>query len=147
VRYFAYGSNMDGTRMRERGVTVHGAQRATLAGYKLVFNVSSGDDDGLGYANIIENGPDSIVEGVLYDIGELDIHKLDAAEDWPRCYVKRIVRVTAHEDGQTEAVTYVGSRTADGLAPSKEYLDHLIAGGAFLSPDYRRRLQMIRTLD
>jgi gamma-glutamylcyclotransferase len=138
---------MDGARMRERGVTVHGAHGATLAGYKLVFNVSSGDNDGLGYANIIEDGPDSIVEGVLYDIAELDIQKLDAAEDWPRCYVKRVVRVTAHEDGQTEAVTYVGSRTANGLAPSKEYLEHLIAGGAFLSQDYRRRLQITRTID
>jgi gamma-glutamylcyclotransferase (GGCT)/AIG2-like uncharacterized protein YtfP len=138
---------MDGARMRERGVTVHGAQRATLAGYKLVFNVSSGDNDGLGYANIIEDGPDSIVEGVLYDIGELDIQKLDAAEDWPRCYVKRVVRVTAHEDRQTEALMYVGSRTASGLAPSKAYLEHLIAGGAFLSQDYRRRLQIIRTID
>ena len=38
VKYFAYGSNMDKTRMEERVGSCSTPQPARLKGYKLVFN-------------------------------------------------------------------------------------------------------------
>jgi len=34
MRYFAYGSNMDGDRLRERGVSFSRRQRAVREGYR-----------------------------------------------------------------------------------------------------------------
>ena len=61
LKYFAYGSNMDGDRLRERGVRFYKRERGVLEGYRLVFNKRSSKGSREGYANIIkEEG--SVVE-------------------------------------------------------------------------------------
>jgi hypothetical protein len=44
-------------------------------------------------------------------------------------------------------VVYVALRTAEGLRPTREYLDHLLAGSDLLPADYWAKLKETPTLD
>jgi gamma-glutamylcyclotransferase (GGCT)/AIG2-like uncharacterized protein YtfP len=72
VLYFAYGSNIDIQRLRDRvgrfgNVIALGPHR--LNGFRLVFNCG-------GFANI-EPHAGSSVEGILYDLNDEQLHELD----------------------------------------------------------------------
>jgi len=148
MKYFAYGSNMDSERARKRGIRFSQRRHATLKGYRLEFNKVASRDPREGYANIVqyENG---IVEGVLYDIEDSDLSRLDRHEGYPDHYKRVEVRVQLDDRQEVEAVTYVAQpdRVRYELMPSRDYLDHLLAAGGLLSESYRRKLQLWQTLD
>jgi gamma-glutamylcyclotransferase len=144
VKYFAYGSNMNPERMRGRGINFGARRRATLEGYQLVFNVFKAHDSPIGYANIVSQDDGARVEGVLYEMPFADFAKLDRFEDG---YDRGAVTVTVDHEGAVEAAAYIGHRTALSLAPTREYLRHLLIGSSLLSPDYQRWLKTIKTLD
>jgi len=148
MKYFAYGSNMDSERVRKRGIRFSQRRHATLKGYRLEFNKVASRDPREGYANIVqyENG---IVEGVLYDIEDSDLSRLDRHEGYPDHYQRVEVRVQLDDRQEVEAVTYVAQpdRVRYELMPSRDYLDHLLAAGDILSESYRRKLQLWQTLD
>jgi gamma-glutamylcyclotransferase len=146
AEYFAYGSNMNPDRMQARGMTFFRAEPATLSDYKLVFNVLGDDGGPHGYANIVPRRHD-FVEGILYEISQADLAKLDAIEDVPTTYQRGQVRVSVESRGLIEATTYIGMRTGSGLFPTKEYLHHLILGSTPLSAGYRNWLGTIKTAD
>jgi gamma-glutamylcyclotransferase len=54
VRYFAYGSNMDPERMRERNITFSQRICAVLKGYRLEFNRVASRNPQEGYANVVK---------------------------------------------------------------------------------------------
>jgi gamma-glutamylcyclotransferase len=139
MKYFAYGSAMDSERVRKRGIRFSQRRHATLKGYRLEFNKVASRDPREGYANIVqyENG---IVEGVLYDIEDSDLSRLDRHEGYPDHYKRVEVRVQLDDRQEVEAVTYE-------LMPSRDYLNHLLAAGDILSESYRRKLQLWQTLD
>lgn len=148
MKYFAYGSNMDPERMKNRGVKFLKRERAILKGFKLVFNKISFQNPGEGFANIVEDDKE-VVEGILYEIEENDLEKLDRHEGYPSHYTRIKVNVTL-ENGQTvEAITYIArpDRTREGLKPSKEYLRHLLKGCDLLSKEYCEKLRNVETLD
>ncbi len=139
--YFAFGSNMNPRRVRERGLVVESIAGARLHGFELVFNKQARDDRGLGRANI-RHRPGSIVEGVLYRlVDSLEIEKMDRFEGTPRHYRRELVPVSSG-DGVRWAWTYLANpaMVVDGLLPDRAYLEHLIAGGSFLSEAYLERL-------
>lgn len=76
--YFAYGSNMDPTRLTERIGKYHTAHLATLRGYKFLYNKKS--IDGSAKANLEEDA-DSVVYGICYEIDKNDFDALDRCED------------------------------------------------------------------
>jgi gamma-glutamylcyclotransferase len=144
---------MNPDRMRVRGINFGARQRATLAGYRLVFNVFKAEDSPIGYANIVSHsvshgdgahveGP--FVEGVLYEMPFDDFTKLDVFEDG---YDRGPVKVAVDGEGEIEAIAYFGHRIALRLAPTKEYLSHLLIGSSLLSPDYQSWLKTIKTVD
>ena len=137
ARYFAYGSNMNPDRVRERGIQFSTALPATLTGVRLAFDKTSEKHPGVGHANMVYDSAGS-VEGVLYllDSGE-EITKMDRFESTPRNYSREIVHVSTTR-GELAAWTYFanpGVRRA-GLVPPRSYLEHLLAGEPFLSTDY-----------
>lgn len=148
MKYFAYGSNMDSEKIRERGI--HFSQRihATLLGYRLEFNKVSSRSPEQGYANIVpfENG---IVEGVLYDIEDSDLSKLDGHEGCPDQYERVKVEVQLDNREKVEAVAYMArpDRVRYGLKPSRDYIEHLLAASNLLSESYRRKLAVWETLE
>jgi len=155
MNYFAYGSNMDVLRMKERMKKhyppFHNRCAAHLRGYRLEFNKVAKDNLREGKANIVPDDS-GLVEGALYNIDMTSLSTLDEKEGYPEHYLKIPIKVTLPSDGQEVcAITYIANpgkiRDSDGLKPTKEYMTHLLAGKDILSKSYFEWLQSIQTLD
>lgn len=147
VYYFAYGSNMNPERMRERGAHFTRIERYALRGYSLKFNKASSKEPGRGCANIV---PDEkcFVEGVIYKINLEGLYNLDRHEGYPVEYDR--VRLVLELNGSEETVkTYMAKpgKTREGLYPSRSYIEHLLTAKEYLSEDYYRFIESIVTLD
>jgi len=147
MRYFAYGSNMDPDRMIERGVNFLKRERAILKGWKLTFNKIAYQNPNEGYANI-EKDDESVVEGILYEIPEEDIEKLDRYEGVPNHY-ERLSVVVQSNNGAVKAITYIANpnKVREGLKPGRDYLNHLLKGCDLLTEEYCEKLRKWETLD
>jgi cation transport regulator ChaC len=147
MKYFAYGSNMDAQRMRERGIEFSERVHAILSGYSLKFNKMADRNHKEGYANIVPDKNNS-VEGVLYEIPDLDLKKLDKHECYPIHYDRIKINVRTGGKKEVEAIIYVAQpdKVKQGLKPSNEYLAHLLAGKDILSESYYLRLESLETL-
>ena len=146
VLYFAYGSNMNPERMRDRGVIFYSRQHLVVPGYELVFNKIVKTPDA-GAANIIPN-EDSLVEGTLYLITWQGILNLDSYEHYPNEYDRVTLRVLDRED-ENEIVTYIAHphKTQQNLKPMRSYLEHLLEARDILSENYYNNLKKVETLD
>ena len=122
--------------------------RAVLEGYRLVFNKRSTRNPREGYANIVKD-ESSVVEGILYEIAEEDIERLDRYEGYPYHYYREKVRVRLPNGDTVEATVYIARQemTAEGLKPTREYLNHLLKGCDLLSKEYCEKLRNTSTLD
>jgi len=147
-RYFAYGSNMNLERMIHRRVKFLSRRHAILKSWRLEFNKVVANNSSEGYANIVQD-ENSIVEGILYEILDSDVKKLDIREGYPIHYGKISVKVQLDDGSEVEAFAYVAKpdKVRSGLKPSKEYLNHLLKGSDLLSKEYRDRLSKLETLD
>ena len=147
MKYFAYGSNMDPERMRKRGIRFSRREHAVLEGYRLEFNKVSSQNPREGYANIVEDA-ESVVEGILYEIKESDLRKLDKFEGYPSHYRRTRVYVKLDNGERVEAITYIAQpeKVKSGLRPSNKYLSHLLRGCDLLSEEYCEKLKRIPTL-
>ncbi len=148
MRHFAYGSNMNLQRLRSRDIVPSGQEHAVLEGYVLRFNKQASRNPDEGYANVVPD-PQGTVEGVLYEISESDMAELDGHEGYPDHYDKQSLTVKLEEDTEVEAIVYVARpvQVRDGLRPTREYLDHLLAARDLLSDSYYEYLESIATLD
>ena len=148
MHYFAYGSNCNPVVMKRKGVDFTSRKRAVLHRYRLLFNKKAYREslpDSIGFANINED-PDGIVEGVLYDICDKHLGLLDRSERYPDHY-GRIHVVVETEDGPIECCAYQAQpdKLASGLVPSRNYLDHILAADDFLSRQYYEALDKSQT--
>ncbi len=137
ARYFAYGSNMNPDRVRDRGILFSDAVSATFSGVSLAFDKASSKHPGVGHANVVYD-PAGAVEGVLYLLDSAtEITKMDSFESTPRNYSREIVQVSTHQ-GELTAWTYFANPAVrrEGLIPPRSYLQHLLAGERFLSVEY-----------
>ena len=135
--YFAYGSNMNPARMRARGLAYVDLWAARLPGYGLRFNKAAHNQPGVAYANIVPTS-NSCVEGVLYGLAsEQDLDKMDHFEGTPVRYSRECLEVSG-EFGAQAAWVYVANPAfvREGLLPQSRYLEHLLAGQAYLSAAY-----------
>jgi hypothetical protein len=156
ARYFAYGSNMNPDRVRERGIVFDHATAAALEGFTLVFDKTSRAHAGLGHANVVP-ARGKTVEGVLYWLSAADeIGKMDRFESTPVNYSREVVHVrvaAGHlppDHGQVSGsnVTLVSTWTyfanpavrRPDLLPPRSYLNHLLAGRPYLSEPYYQML-------
>lgn len=142
IPYFAYGSNMNMERLRERlgreGHQLLGRRRATLHDYRLVFNKRSSLEARVGYANI-EPSDASIVEGTLNEMSDAALALLDRIELVPVHY--RRVRVAVHDWGQastTLAWTYLAqpAMLCPEVLPTREYIGQLLQARDVLPDHY-----------
>lgn len=113
--YFAYGSNMNPDRIRERIPQARLVGRATIHGWRLVERL---------YADI-ERAKGGRVEGVLYLVTQSEAYRLDAYEGFPRVYAS--VGVNAYLDSAhkvyafTYAMTEATKKERDGRPYPKDY--------------------------
>ena len=136
--YFAYGSNMNPERLRKRIGYLPPSRKALLQEYALLFNKNSYKNPTEGFANIVQQ-PNSQVEGILYEVTDKDIAKLDQFEGVPTHYNHQPIKVEC-EGKITNALTYIAATIKEGLKPSPDYLNHLLAGKAHLSEAYYQQL-------
>ena len=146
--YFAYGSNMNPARVAERGLLASEPRRARLPNFRLRFNKRNVREPGLGHANVVyEQGHD--VEGVLYTLaGPDEILKMDPFERAPINYGRDCVLVYPDDEPPVWTWIYYANRALqeDGLVPPLTYLEHLLAGEAFLSASYVEFLRSFKAV-
>lgn len=135
--YFAYGSNMNPERMKNRGANFFAATKAKLKDYQLKFNKISTKREGEGFANIVA-AEGCVVEGVVYEMDDSSLFKLDEYENYPLSYRRDIVELVISESNLLEATTYIANsdHISENLLPSSSYLNHLLSAKDFLSTDY-----------
>ncbi len=154
VWYFAYGSNMDPARLKERctdkGAPILERVAGHLAGWRLAFNKQRLRRPGEGVANVVED-PAGLVEGTLNRMPPAGLDLLDIDEGVSLGqYRRHSVRVIRVDMGVlVDAVMYVALPTvvATGLRPPRWYLDHLLAGRDMLSSHYHATLTVTPVVD
>jgi gamma-glutamylcyclotransferase (GGCT)/AIG2-like uncharacterized protein YtfP len=144
MNYYAYGSNMNSNRMIERGVYFISKRKGTLKGYKLLINKISQKNPNIGFANIV---PDinSEVEGIIYEIKDEDILKLDKFEGTSNGHYRREI----HNIDGLDCVVYIANlnwTTLNELNTTQEYKNHILEGKEFLSEKYYNKLLEIKTI-
>lgn len=146
MKYFAYGSNMDKNRMRERKINFTSRKFAKLENHKLVFNKKAKDGN-FGYANLEASNGD-FVEGIIYEFSDNEIVNLDKAEGFPRHYDKVEITVKDENNNLINVLTYIAQpdKIVNGLLPTPTYLNHLLAGKDILTPEYFETLQNTKTI-
>ena len=144
MEYFAYGSNMNPERMKQRIGWSPPSRGAVLHDYQLMFDKQSNDG---GKANIRPLKGES-VEGVLYQLAEKDLLSLDGFEGvLTGDYAREKLEVIINGDGKCLATAYIALKTGPENPPTREYLDHLLAAEKYLSPQYLEKLRRRSTLD
>lgn len=144
-RYFGFGSNMNITSLRAKGVEPLASRRAELHGWRLRFNVQHFFRHEGGVGNIERTGSSGDrVLGVLYECPGEALSPLDAMEAYGHGYDRITVEVEA--DGErVPALTYVGMPEFidDSCLPSRRYLNIVIDGArcAGLDDDYVQGLE------
>ena len=147
MTYFAYGSNMNEERMKERDINFTSRQFAKLTGYVLAFNKKAKAGN-YTFANIKKSEIDC-VEGILYEFPDNDILKLDKAEGYPYHYNKIEIIVFDKDENPIKAITYIAQKdkVVEGLFPTTNYINHLLAGKDILSNSYIEKLLNTQTLN
>jgi cation transport regulator ChaC len=148
MKYFAYGSNCNPAVMEKKGVQFTSRQHALLPGYRLLFNKKALRQrlpPDVGFANVNED-PDGTVEGVLYDIVDDHLALLDESERYPDHYTRIEITVQT-KDAMVPCTTYQAcpDKIADGLKPSRNYLNHILSAKDFLSWQYFEALDRSQT--
>lgn len=139
-RYFGFGSNMNMTSLKAKGVEPLKAQKAVLHGWQLRFNVQHFFRQEGGVGNIEHTrDADDCVHGVLYECADEALAPLDAMEAYKHGYDRITVDVEA-EGTIFTAYTYIGMPEFidDRCLPSRRYLNILIEGArsAGVDSDY-----------
>ncbi len=139
-RYFGFGSNMNMTSLRAKGVEPLVSRPAVLHGWRLRFNVQHffRNEGGVGNIERTQDLGDR-VQGVLYDCPDEALPSLDAAEAYGHGYDRITIDVETYGE-QVTALTYIGTPEFinNSCLPSQRYLNLLIDGArrAGLDADY-----------
>lgn len=155
IYYFAYGSNMNPDRVRERELaTVGEPENAFLNNFELRFNKISRYRKGSGAANVNPRYG-AVVHGVAYQLTEsAAIESMDYFERAPEDYGREVVFVRIEGADSAEgprtvpAWTYIAKPHVvdESLKPTRGYIAHLLAS-PFLSDKERTQYQQVNCLD
>ncbi|MCY4598690.1 MAG: gamma-glutamylcyclotransferase [Acidobacteria bacterium] len=129
--YFAYGSNMLTRRIRDPSRAPSAISRgvARAPGFDVRFHKIG--QDGSGKCTLVETGADTAAYGVLYEVAEADVERLDRVEGvHTGGYRQRYIEVHPTAGGTTGAITYVaGEGQVDAARlPFDWYRDLCVTG-------------------
>ena len=129
MKYFAYGSNMSISRLRQRVPSAKALGCHALKQHDLRFHKSS--KDGSGKCNVVYTGDDNdIVYGALFEMNPSEKPSLDKAEGLGNGYDEKNVSVLAADGSSIEATTYIATIIDDHLKPYSWYLNHVLVGAS-----------------
>ena len=152
---FAYGSNMNRSRMESRCPSACFVCIAVLRDHRLCFPRSRKNRT-TGVAGV-EACKDAKVWGVIYDISESDIERLDRIEGFTRkceecendanAYVRRKLYVHADNKAPMCVSTYMACPQENPPLPDGEYKQTIVAGAKYwgLPAEYIGSLEQIET--
>jgi len=127
VRYFAYGSNLLSGQMRTRCPGHRTSGPAQLPEHRLAFTRRSRNWGG-GVADILP-AEGKTVWGLVYELTEADVERLDKHEGHPTLYRRVPVAVTLADGQEVRAETYVVvKKAARETRPSAAYLNTIVDG-------------------
>ena len=148
--YFAFGSNMNWNQMRERCPSSRFVGIAVLRDHKLAFTRKS-CKRGCGVADVVaEDGAQ--VWGVVYEIADLDVGKLDASEGFrpgrdKNSYYRRecLVFLNGEDHRPLTVSAYFGDPQPNPPLPNAAYKNLILTGAKHwhLPEDYIRALEQI----
>ncbi len=123
--YFAYGSNMLKARLKSRCPGAELVAKASLTDHHVRF--AKRGMDGSGKATILPM-PQATTNGVLFDVPDLEIEALDAAEGVGKGYRRVPHCHVGTNEGRRVAFTYQATAPEDNILPFDWYLGLIIAG-------------------
>lgn len=137
MHYFAYGSNMSLSRLRERVPSAEPVGCFSLGCHDLRFHKTSKDGSGKCDAYFTSDAGDMIY-GVLFKINPIDKSALDKAEGLGHGYDEKEVSVTAQDGSKVRATTYIATKIEESLKPYSWYVNHVLIGAtqSSLPSDY-----------
>src|SRR5947209_5421834 len=136
--YFAYGSNMNAAVLARRLAIENAAsfrrRRAVLPDHELVFNKMSSTDQTVGYGNVAP-APGHCVEGVLNELSDDELRRLDAIELVPHHYM-RSQEIVLESVGKNPVLAHIYTAqlawVRPELKPLRSYVDGLLGGADIL---------------
>ncbi len=143
--YFAYGSNLLTSYLREYCPTATVVMRAAIPNFRVEFPYYSEESQG-GLSSILE-APGELVEGVIFDIAQTEFAAMDVMESVPENLYRRDTFLTFSEDDKWHKADLYRVVTPRGpFMPSKGYLDGMIKGAHEhgLPPKYIKRFEVMR---
>jgi len=129
IKYFAYGSNMYTARLIKRKIHSKKIDNGKLVGYKLKFNKRSIDKSAK--ATIFKTcKSQDVVLGVIFEISELDLPKLDNAEGVGYGYNKEWINVIDNKNNKHNVLVYIADESYidNSLFPYLWYMKYIIEG-------------------
>lgn len=137
MHYFAYGSNMSRSRLRERVPSAEALGCFALNGHDLRFHKSSKDGSGKCDAYFTLD-TQSVIYGVLFKIDPNEKSALNRAEGLGHGYDEKEVTVTGDDGSSVKATTYFATNINESLKPYSWYVNHVLVGAreAVLPSDY-----------
>ena len=145
MKYFAYGSNMKLAQMKSRCTGANKIGNGRLNNYEICFPRKSPSRQGKGVASICEKAG-AYVEGVLFELTNSDLNRLDQYEGVPKIYLRKSVTLLINDGRVIAAETYVANPMEGApFKPSKAYIDAIIEGAIEngLSQDYVEELRKV----
>jgi len=153
INFFAYGELMNEALFKEQGLECLARTTVTLSAWKVVFNRVPRENnglEGLGLPNI-EPTPDNdgMLYGVLYEMDESFLPRLDEIHNYPEETQRKVFRFTRHDFNMVNGFAYLArpENTAKGLKPSKALKKTLKACKPHLPMLYFSRMMNVRTVD
>jgi gamma-glutamylcyclotransferase (GGCT)/AIG2-like uncharacterized protein YtfP len=119
IYYFAYGSNMDSSRMARMYPSARASGIGILFDYRFIINQR-------GFATVVP-GTGKKVYGVLWALSEGDLLHLDEYEDVAGGLYSRVpVKVTLMRGAVSNAFVYIAANDRPG-SPRSQYLEAIVA--------------------
>jgi len=153
INFFAYGELMNEEQFKANGLEYVDKTSVTLSAWRVLFNKipkDNGGQEGLGLINI-EATPnnDGMMFGVLYEMDEKYLPRLDEVHGHPNEYTRKVFRFTRHDFNLVNGFAYVAhpEKVQKGLKPSKAAKKILKAAKPHMPMLYFSRLMNIRTID
>lgn len=146
--HFAYGSNLSSCFLREYCPSMEYVMKAYLPNYRVEFRFYSERREG-GISTIMSH-PGHMTRGVIYDISDEDMVRLDEMESVPQGLYKRETFLVLGEDGRWhEADFYRVVKPEGPFIPARSYIELMIEGVEEhgLDPEYRKELtELLKSL-
>jgi sulfite reductase (NADPH) flavoprotein alpha-component len=145
LNYFGYGSNINFTSLKAKGVLPKRSYVGRLPCFKLKFNVEHWFRHEGGMGNIEpSDDPADFVEGMVHECTAEDLEALDQMEAYGVGYDRIHIKVNTRE-GIKEAFTYTGLPEIinEKCLPTPRYLNIILKGAreAGLSKGYIEKLE------